>query len=203
MLRKIVALLLGVMVFCASCNGSYLNKSGGETKISPEIKRALDKRIPSFKVSNEMDIRVFLSNLAKEGNLNIICAERIKGKVSIFTTEELKNVTLGELLESVLILNNLAMDIKGNIITIMSAAQFQDIYDRNYDDKRCPKMIKLKYVKPSAILNFIMDMAIGRKITVIVDDDTMNIYIKAFPDKLKEIELIIKKMDVPENKEEE
>jgi MSHA type pilus biogenesis protein MshL len=137
-----------------------------------------------------MDIVDTIKFLAVKGSLNIVTSKSVSGRTTLF----LKNVTVGETLDVLLLTNNLACIKKNNIITIMTEAEYEALYGKKYTDKRGIKTIELKYALPTkvgAALESIKS-SLGK---IIMDDDINTIILIDTPVKLKELEAAIKNLD--------
>ena len=168
-----------------------------QNDISPVIREGLQKNIPYISLGN-IEIRSLLKTLAEFGQVSIIANKDVSGRMAIFLTE-LKNVTVGELLDMVLLANSLAMDIKGNVINITTSQEYLNLYGKNYHDYRQFKMIKLNHLKPSQFKSAVESQGITtpEKRTIIYDDISSHLIIIDFPDKIKRIETLVEIMDVP------
>lgn len=167
----------------------------GDT-IPPEIKEGLSKPVDWTRMG-DAEIRSFLKSLAILGHLNIVATKEVTGRMAMFLGK-LDNITVGDLLEMVLVTNDLAMEIKGNIINVMTAGQFQTSYGRLYNENRQFKIIKLKYLKPNQVKGLLTQtLAIAEREVINPDDASQSLIVIAFAEKIKRIEEILKNIDVP------
>ncbi|MDD5436818.1 MAG: hypothetical protein PHX20_04665, partial [Candidatus Omnitrophica bacterium] len=79
-----------------------------------------------------MDIVQFLKFLAAEGSLNIVTSKNVTGNITLIITD----VTIGDALEIALSMNNLASEVKGSVISIMTNAEYKAKYDVDFYDQR-------------------------------------------------------------------
>ena len=124
-----------------------------------------------------MDIIDMLKFLSQEGDLNIVATKNVQGRVTLF----LKEVTIADVLDIMLLTNNLACEKKANIITVMTDAEYEALYGNKYTDKRQSKIISLQYAdvaKVGEMLNGLVS-AIGK---VIVDEVTGTIILLDNPE---------------------
>lgn len=165
-------------------------------KIPLEIKEGLSRPIEMVRMG-DVEIRSFLKTIATLGRLNIVATQDVTGRLAMFLGK-LENITVGDLLEIVLITNNLAMEIKGNIINVMKTEQFQTIYGRPYNDNRQFKIIKLNHLKPTQVKNLLTQtLAIAEREVINPDDASHSLIVIAFAEKIRRIEEILKTVDVP------
>jgi len=137
-----------------------------------------------------MDIIDTIKFLAMKGNLNIVTSKNVKGRITLF----LKNVTIGQVLDVILLTNKLACEKKKNIITIMTEAEYEAIYGKKYVDKRGIKTIKLKYALPTKVGKVLENLksTIGK---IIMDDATGTIVLIDIPEKIEEMEKVALSLD--------
>jgi type II secretory pathway component GspD/PulD (secretin) len=130
-----------------------------------------------------IDIVETIKFLSMKGNLNIATSRNVSGRITLF----LKDVTIGDTLELILLTNNLAEVTKKNIITIMTEAEYEQLYGRKYVDNRQIKTLRLKYAKPSNVGTALetLKSSIGK---IIMDDATGTIILIDTPEKLAEME---------------
>ncbi len=129
-----------------------------------------------------MDIVDTIKFLSMKGNLNIVISKNVAGRITLF----LKDVTIGDTLEVILLTNKLACEKKKNIITIMTEAEYEGLYGRKYVDKREIKTFKLKYALPSKVGAALESLksTIGK---VIMDDATGTMILIDTPEKIEEM----------------
>lgn len=138
-----------------------------------------------------MDIMDTIKFLSKQGDLNMVATKNVSGKVTLF----LKDVSIAEVLEIILLANNLASEKKAGIITIMTENEYEALYGEKYTTKKQSKTIMLKYADPKrmgAILGNLKS-SIGK---VIIDEATGMIILVDTPEKIKEMEDAIKGVDL-------
>jgi type II secretory pathway component GspD/PulD (secretin) len=152
--------------------------SGLDTKISLDIR--------------EMDIIHFLKFLAIEGNLNIVASNTVTGTVNLL----INDVTIGDALEIVLSMNNLAYEVRGNIIKIITNEEYKILYGVDFYDQREIYITKLKYASATnvgAILGNVKS-AIGK---ILYDNSTGTVILIDTPEKIDEMKEVIAKQELP------
>jgi len=139
-----------------------------------------------------MDIVELLRYLAVKGELNIVTSPGISGKVNLL----LSNVSLADLLEIVLATNNLAYEVKGNIIKVMKAEEYEALYGEKFYDQRKVETVHLKYASVNNISAVLANIKsnIGR---IISDVRTGTLVLIDTPQKIEQMKEIIKKTDQP------
>lgn len=180
-----------VLLFLCSSVLSFAQESPLPATLNPQP----EESGLSQKISLDLrgiEITEVLKFLAAKGNLNIVTKAGISGKVTLF----LKDVTIEDALEVILILNNLAFEEINGVLYVMTEAEYQTLHGKSFGERRRLKTLQLKYASPvdmSAILKEIKS-AIGK---VIIDKETGAIILIDTPEKLTQMEEIIAKFDQP------
>ena len=140
----------------------------------------------------DMDIMHFLKFLAMEGDLNIAASNEVKGPVSLL----INDVLIGDVLEIILSLNNLAYDVKGNVITIITNDEYKVTHGVDFYDQRETLIYQLKYASPNNVGALLTNVKseIGK---IIYDDSTGTIVLIDTPEKIKEMQEVIGKSELP------
>ncbi len=139
-----------------------------------------------------MDIIDTIKFLSMKGNLNIVTSKNVTGRITLF----LNNISIGDVVDVILLTNNLACQEKNNIITIMTEAEYEALYGKKYTDKRRIKTITLKYAdveKTLAMLDGIKS-SIGK---VIADSQSGVIILIDTPEKIEEMASAAQRVDLP------
>ena len=139
-----------------------------------------------------VDIIELLRTLSVKMGLTIVPSKSVVGRVNIF----LNNLTFENALEVILVSQDLAAEKSGSIIKIMTAAEYERLYGKKYNEKRIIETIKLNYAKPATVFNAISQLKsdIGK---VIADESTGTLLIIDIPEKVELIEKAIKELDQP------
>ncbi len=138
-----------------------------------------------------MDIMDTVKFLSKQGDLNIVATKNVSGKITLF----LKDVTISDVLDMILLTNNLACEKKAGIITLMTENEYEALYGEKYTDKRETKTISLKYADPKRIGTILGNLksSVGK---VIIDEATGMIILIDTPAKIKEMEEAASRADI-------
>jgi type II secretory pathway component GspD/PulD (secretin) len=136
---------------------------------------------------NVVDVLKFL---ALEGNLNIVTSKNVQGR----STLVLKNVSIRDALDIIAISNQLAYEIKKDIIYVMTEDEYRQVYGQNYNDKKKVLTRTLKYAKPSHAITVLqaVQSALGK---IIVDEETGTVIMIDTTEKLKEMDRIIRDIE--------
>jgi len=139
-----------------------------------------------------VDILEVFKMLSNKSGLTIITSKNVSGRINIF----LNNLTFEDALDVILVNQNFASERKGNIITIMTAAEYEALFGRRFVEKRKYKSLKLKYAKPSNVSSILGQIKsdVGK---IIVDEASGVIVLIDIPEKLDLMEATIAQMDQP------
>ncbi len=138
----------------------------------------------------DMNIIDVLKFLAIKGNFNIVTNKNVEGRVTLL----LNNVSIRDALEIILIANDLAYTQKGEIIYVMTGADYQSSYGKKFSDNSKVKIVYLKYARPSYVLTALQNIrsTIGK---IVIDEDTGTVVMIDTPEKLEEMERAINEME--------
>jgi type II secretory pathway component GspD/PulD (secretin) len=151
----------------------------------------LEKKI-SLDLIEPMDVVDLIKFLCVKGNLNVIVGRDVSGSSKLM----LKDVTLGEALEIILAANDLAYEVQGNIVKVMTDKGYRDLHGEGFYDRKQAKVIQLKYAMPSKVAQLLESIksSIGK---IVYDDGTGNIVLIDTPPKIREMEDVIQKSEIP------
>jgi len=139
-----------------------------------------------------MDVVHFLKFLAIEGDLNIVASNSVMGTVNLL----INNVTIGDALEIVLSMSNLAYEVTGNIIKVITNEEYKALYGVDFYDQRETYITQLKYASPAdvgAILGNVKS-DIGK---VIFDNSTGTLILVDTPEKIEEMSEVVDQQELP------
>jgi len=131
--------------------------------------------------------------LAQEAGLkNIVISKGVSG---LTTKLRFDGVTAGEALEVVLSVNNLAYEMKGGILTIMTDDEYKAMYGVSFYDHKKVKIVELKYADPTRVAGMMdkIKSAIGM---IVADPVTGSLILIDTPDKIGEMQQVIAKADI-------
>jgi len=163
------------------------------------IKRLKDFNLPGLDEKIYIDttaqwgVDQFLDFLGQKANLkNMIISKSVAGMT---TKLKLNGVTIGDAMEVVLSVNNLAYEVKGGIITIMSDEEYKLKNGVSFYDAKKVKMIELKYADPARVAAM-LDKVRSTIGLIVSDTVTGTIILLDTPDKIAEMSAIIEKTDI-------
>ncbi|MFC1499350.1 secretin N-terminal domain-containing protein, partial [Verrucomicrobiota bacterium] len=174
-----------------------VSSSPSENKSKP--RRLKDYDIPGLEEKvyldskQSMDVVQVIETLAHYGRLkNVVIGKGVSGTAKL----RLRDVTVAEALEVFLSMNSLAYEVKDGIITIMTDAEYQTLYGTSFYDHKKMKIIGLTYADPTRVGQMLAPVKsnIG---TVVPDPITGTLILIDTPEKIKEMETVIKKADIP------
>lgn len=136
---------------------------------------------------NVVDILKFL---ALQGDLNIVTSKNVQGR----STLVLRNVKIKDALDIIVISNQLAYEVKNDIIYIMPEEEYVTVYGKNYNDKRSINTRTIKYAKPAYVLTALeaLQSTIGK---VLVDEDTGTVIMIDTAEKLVQMNIVLNDME--------
>ena len=191
-LFSIVMLLVSFMHFSFAQNSPPPQRP--KPIILTEPKESLEDRLLR-KITldvRDMNIVDVIKFLAQKGEFNVVIAPSVEGKTTVF----LSAVGIKDALDIVITSNRLAYHIENEIIHVMSSAEFEGMYGKQFSDKTEIEIIHLQYAKPSYILAALDNMKsnVGK---IIIDEDTGSVVLVDTPKTLALMKKAISKMEVP------
>ena len=139
-----------------------------------------------------MDIIDTLKFLGKQGDLNIVATRSVAGKVTLFLNE----VVIRDILEIILLTNKLAFEKKGDVIIVMTEAEYEALHGQKYTNNKITKTLTIKYAdtKKVGVILGNLKSSVGK---VIVDPATGIVILIDTVDKIREMERAVKLVDLP------
>jgi len=139
-----------------------------------------------------MDVVDTIRFLAKQADVNMVTTKNVTGRITLL----LKDVTVADALDVIIVTNNLARRQSGDITTIMTEDEYSQLFGEKYTSMQESKTIVLKYIDTQRAKSMIENIksSIGR---IVVDDLTGTIIIIDTPKKIKDMEDVIDKIDIP------
>lgn len=137
-----------------------------------------------------MDILDVLKIISLRSGLSIAASPLVRGKVTIF----LKDVSVWEAFEILMAANDLAYEMKGNLVTVMTNREYEEKYGKPFYDLRIVKKYTLSNAKAEVVGNTIQELKskIGK---VVVDNYSNSIIVVDTPEVIYEIDKVIKGID--------
>jgi len=187
--------------FVSASNAELQTTTGGAGVLSGVTKprRLRDYNLPRLDVKVDLDslqpwdVVQLIEFLAYKGGLNNIVMS--KGIAGLTTKLKFKDVSVGDALEVVLSVNNLAYAVQGGIITIMTDAEYRNLYGVSFYDQKQVKVVELKYADAPRVASLLAPVKseIG---TVVSDAITGTLILIDTPAKIAEMQAVIEKADI-------
>ncbi len=152
----------------------------------------LDTKV-NLSALDEWDVAQLIEFLAYRGGLkNIVIGN---GVVGLTTKLKFDGVTVGDALEVVLSVNNLAYNVQGGILTIMTDTEYRGLYGSSFYDQKDVRIVQLKYADPARVATSLaaVKSTIG---TVVADPITGTLILIDTPNKIAEMEAVIASADM-------
>ena len=139
-----------------------------------------------------MDVVDVLKMLATRSNMNIIVGKNVTGRVTLF----LKAVDVHDAFDIIVLANDLAYEVKGGIVNVMTQRDYELIYGYRFRDSKQAKIIHLKYAKAADLSRSLAQIKtnIGK---VVVDEGTNTIALIDTPEAIKSMLEFTAKTDKP------
>ncbi len=152
---------------------------------------------PGFKQKISLDLRDtgivdVLRYLGEKSGVNVIVGSGIEGRITL----SLKDVTIEDAFQILLIANNLAYRHLENVFYIMKEEDYTALYGETYRDQRIVRILPLKYANPTTVVTFLGNIksSIGK---LVVDEGTGTLVIIDTPEKAAMMEQVIAGLDIP------
>ncbi|MBN1557976.1 MAG: type II secretion system protein GspD [Lentisphaerae bacterium] len=139
------------------------------------------------------DVVQLIEFLAYRGGLNnIVIGKDVQG---LTTKLKFEDVSVGDALEVVLSVNNLAYEIKGGIITVMTDAEYERLYGSSFYDQKQVRIVELKYADAAHVAQLLepVKSTIG---TIVADQVTGALILIDTPGKIREMRRVIESADI-------
>ena len=138
-----------------------------------------------------MSIVDFLKFLAVEGNMNVAIAQDVAGSVNLLVND----VSISDILKILFSTNNLAYQVQGNVIKIISSNEYKIRQGVDFNDQRKTVIYQLKYASAQNVGTLLGNVKsdIGK---IIFDDTTGLLVLVDTPQKIEEMDAVVKKSDI-------
>lgn len=140
-----------------------------------------------------MDIVQLIEILAHRGNLNNIVIS--KGVTGMTAKLKFDDVTVANAMDIVLEINQLAFEVRGGILTIMTDAEYQIAHGRSFYDQKHTRVVTLKYADPQRVVQLLTPVKSADGILV-SDPVTGSIVMVDRKERLTEMEAIVAAADI-------
>ncbi|MFH0753592.1 MAG: secretin N-terminal domain-containing protein [Candidatus Omnitrophota bacterium] len=194
--RKIVVTLFAAFVAAVMQVPSAMAQQAQTPKplIISHSKETIQERL-NRKIAldvRDMNIVDVLKFLAMKGEFNVVISPSVDGR----TTVLLDNVAIKDALDIVIISNRLAYSIQNNIVQIMSAAEYEAMFGKQFSDKTVVATLRLQYAKPSYVLAALDNVKsnVGK---IIIDEDTGAVVLIDTPESIEKMKRIVTEIEQP------
>jgi type II secretory pathway component GspD/PulD (secretin) len=153
----------------------------------------LDTRV-NLHALDSWSVAQLIEFLAHRGGVsNIVIGPGIEG---LTTRLKFDDVTVGEALEVVLSVNNLAYVVRGGILTILTDSDYQQQFGTSFYDQKEVRMLQLRYVDPLRVQELLQPIksSIG---VVVADQSTGTMVLIDTPAKVGEMVAVALAADIP------
>lgn len=148
------------------------------TKEEESIVKRMEREITlDVRDMNVVDIIKFL---ALKGEFNVVISPAVNGRATVL----LNKVAINDALDIVIIANHLAYKVQGNIVQIMTSAEYEAMFGKGFGDKTEVNIVRLKYAKPSYVLAALDNIKsnVGR---IVIDEDTGSVVMIDTPEAIE------------------
>ncbi len=195
--------LMACVVFAGGAVAQTVDAPAGETEVAAPVAagprslsdygiEGLDNRI-KLETLVDWTVEEAILYLAQRGGLkNVVIGKGVAGMV---TKLKFEDVSVGDALEVVLSVNNLAYTIKGGIITIISDAEYQVQYGVSFYDQKQVRILELKYADATRVATLLAPVKSGQG-TVVADPVTGTLILVDTPAKILEMERVALAADI-------
>ncbi len=190
--RRATVLLSLLVVVLAYAAGA------GETEVDAPQRRSLrDHDFPGLETRVSFDLRRMevvdvLKLLAVEGDLNVVASKDVSGPVTLL----LQDVSVGEALERVLSIADLAYRVEGNVIAVQPNRDYEARQGVDFYDRRQTHVARLKYASPQRLAAMLENIKsdVGK---IVYDDGTGMLVLVDTPAKIAMMKEIIEQVEIP------
>lgn len=139
-----------------------------------------------------VNIHDVLKTLAMAGEINIVASKTVQGTVTIFVD----SLNVIDALELVVEMQGLAYYREHGIIRVVTAAEYKDRFGKAFKDRMQTRVVKLRYATTEQVVKSIFQMK-SKTGNVIADQRSNSLILVDLPIVLRDMEAVIKKVDVP------
>lgn len=191
--QRFFILRLAALWLCvfSGFEAGFLSWAGDEAVDYSSIAPGEAGELISLDLQN-VDLRELFKILSIKSGYTIMLSKEVKGRINIF----LNKVNFEDALDVILLSQDLGYEKRGNIITIMSAGEYENLFGVKFNERRKLKSFKLQYAKPSnvaAVLNELKS-EIGK---VLVDESSGTFLVVDAPDVLGLMTKAVEELDQP------
>lgn len=180
--------IVGFVVFILLHTTAVFALPGVNGAVSQEMEDKMEKMIfLDLRDINVVDVFKFI---AVQGGINVVTSKNVQGR----STLVLKNVKIKDALDILVISNQLAYEVRENIIYIMTEDEFTQTRGKSFNDKRKVLTRTLIYAKPTYVVTALqaIQSALGK---VVVDEDTGTVVMIDTAEKLTQMNALLDQLE--------
>ncbi len=188
-----LSLVVCLSCFCLGQKGIAQNQPIDTEAINAQEERVADRITRKITLDvRDMNIIDVIKFLAIRGDFNVITSKSVEGRVTLY----LKSVSIQDALDIILISNNLAYEIKNEIVYVMSQTEFQSAHGRRFNDRSVVKTVRLTYAKPGYVLSTLESIksSLGK---IVIDEDTGTVVMIDTPEAIDRMLEAINEIEQP------
>ncbi len=139
-----------------------------------------------------VDILDVLKLFSQKSGLNFVAGRNVTGRVTIFV----KDVDVWEAFEMIVGANDLAYELQGDIVSVMTGRDYELLYGEKFQERKRSLVVPLRYAKVvqvATVLNQVKS-AVGR---VVADEATNTLILSDVQTRLDEMQAMLKQLDRP------
>jgi len=140
----------------------------------------------------DINISEAVKYLGDKAGMNVAVGKNVQGRANI----TLKNVSVRDALDIVLLSNDLAVELRGEIIYVMTAKEYEDLHGEKWADPRRAHVFRISYARPTDVLAVLSTLK-SKVGNVIADNDSGTLVIMDSPEKIAQMQAAILSMDQP------
>ncbi|MBI2885555.1 MAG: type II secretion system protein GspD [Candidatus Omnitrophica bacterium] len=158
--------------------------AAGEEPVGPDQRFSLDLK--------GVDILDVLKLLSQKSGLSFVAGHNVTGRVTVFA----KDVGVWEAFERIVEANELAYERTGDVISVMTAREYELLYGQPFQQRRRNIVIPLRYAKAEQVATVLNQLksAVGQ---VVVDEPSNTVILTDGPLRLAEMERLVQWLDRP------
>lgn len=138
----------------------------------------------------DINIAEAVKYLGDKAGMNVAVGKNVQGRANI----SLKNVSVRDALDIVLLSNDLAVELRGEIIYVMTAKEYEDLHGEKWADPRRVNVFRIRYAKPTDVLAVLSTLK-SKVGNVIADNDSGTVVVMDAPEKVAQMRDAIFSMD--------
>ncbi len=161
-------------------------------QVTKEPEQTLDSQEKISLDLKGVDINELFKVLSVRSGVTITATPEVRGRITVF----MDNLSFSEALGVIVNMQNLAYERKGNVVQVMTAAEYERAYGRKFGEHESTRTFKLTYAKPANVLSIInlLKSDLGK---IFSDESTGTIIIKDNSQSMDIMANAIKEIDRP------